>query len=133
MPGIPCLKTSKGREQQNLELRYFSTTGPLSHFYYLIMVTYFGWLYVMTSILVTISASVIVGFSVSIFQHTKTRYPCHIQRSIWFPFNRLNFFCVIMENTGFVGHGFTYGHRFLAMPISYGSHRIAVNWQFALE
>ena len=92
MPGIPCLKTSKGMEQQNLELRYFSTTGPLSHFYYLIMVTYFGWLYVMTLILVTISASVIVGFSVSIFQHTKTRYPCHIQRSIWFPFNRLNFF-----------------------------------------
>jgi len=67
----PLLKDLKEKGAGESSIAIFLYNRAVKPFLLPVMVTYFGWLYVVTLIILTILASVVVGFSVSIFPTTK--------------------------------------------------------------
>ncbi|MFC1909168.1 permease [Chloroflexota bacterium] len=69
----PLLKDLKEKGAGDSSIAIFLYNRAVKPFLLPVMVTYFGWLYVVTLIILTILASVVVGFSVSIFSPTKRK------------------------------------------------------------
>jgi len=69
----PLLKDLKDKGAGESSIAIFLYNRAVKPFLVPVMVTYFGWLYVVTLIILTILASVVVGFSVSIFSPTKRK------------------------------------------------------------
>jgi len=62
----PLLKDLKEKGAGESSIAIFLYNRAVKPFLLPVMVTYFGWLYVVTLITLTVLASVVVGFSVSI-------------------------------------------------------------------
>ncbi|MBW2342072.1 MAG: hypothetical protein JRF50_17305 [Deltaproteobacteria bacterium] len=69
----PLLKDLKEKGAGESSIAIFLYNRAVKPFLLPVMVTYFGWLYVVTLIILTILASVVVGFSVSIFPPAKRK------------------------------------------------------------
>ena len=69
----PLLKDLKEKGAGDSSIAIFLYNRAAKPFLLPVMVTYFGWLYVVTLIILTILASVVVGFSVSIFPSSKRK------------------------------------------------------------
>ena len=69
----PLLKDLKEKGAGDSSIAIFLYNRAVKPFLLPVMVTYFGWLYVVTLIILTILASVVIGFSVSIFPPTKRK------------------------------------------------------------
>jgi len=69
----PLLKDLKEKGAGESSIAIFLYNRAVKPFLVPVMVTYFGWLYVVILIILTILASVVVGFSVSIFPSSKRK------------------------------------------------------------
>ena len=69
----PLLKDLREKGAGDSSIAIFLYNRAVKPFLLPVMVTYFGWLYVVTLIILTILASVVVGFSVSIFPSSKRK------------------------------------------------------------
>ena len=67
----PLLRDLKEKGAGESSIAIFLYNRAVKPFLLPVMVSYFGWLYVVTLIILTILASVVVGFSVSIFPSSK--------------------------------------------------------------
>ena len=67
----PLLKDLREKGAGDSSIAIFLYNRAVKPFLLPVMVTYFGWLYVVTLIILTILASVVVGFSVSVFPSSK--------------------------------------------------------------
>ena len=67
----PLLKDLKEKGAGESSIAIFLYNRAVKPFLLPVMITYFGWLYVVTLIILTVLASVVVGFSVSIYPPAK--------------------------------------------------------------
>lgn len=67
----PLLKDLKEKGAGESSIAIFLYNRAVKPFLLPVMITYFGWLYAVTLIILTVLASVIVGFSVSFFSSAK--------------------------------------------------------------